>query len=142
MLQLGYDDTNLADESGAQLLWQYDYTDGGGDPQVAWINAVLGNSDITDLDLIAGTLTDGGNTGVLIQDYLDGMRFEGSYEDYLADGSLDDPELGARGVDTDNNFVWAVIDHNSTFGTAVPEPSASLLFLFGSLGLVVRRRRA
>ena len=45
--------------------------------------------------------------------------------------------LGDYGVDTVNDRVWAVIDHNSSFGvgesTAVlPEPSSAALLAFGA----------
>ena len=56
--------------------------------------------------------------------------------------------LGAYGVDTVNDQVWAVIDHNSTFGVAldgqvvlVPEPSTYALFGLGALLLVIAARR-
>lgn len=47
--------------------------------------------------------------------------------------------LGTYGVDTVNNVVWVVTDHNSEFAV-VPEPSTVLL-LFGAAGLLARRRR-
>ena len=36
--------------------------------------------------------------------------------------------LGYHGVDVDNNVVWAVVDHNSSFAV-VPEPATLLLLL-------------
>jgi len=49
--------------------------------------------------------------------------------------------LGNHGLDTVNNTVWAVINHNSEFSvTAVPEPTSAAL-LFGALGLLAARRR-
>lgn len=47
--------------------------------------------------------------------------------------------LGSYGVDTANNQVWAVINHNSDFAT-VPEPSTALLLAGASLGFLMRRR--
>lgn len=140
VLQLGYDPQGFDYEDSAQLLWRHDFTDGG-EPQVAWINSVLGNSNITMLDLFAGTLTVGGNS-TTIEDYLTSTRHEGSYAEYLAENTLADPELGAWGVDTESDKVWAVIDHNSSFGAVIPEPSAVSLFLIAAGGLLVRRRRA
>lgn len=140
VLQVDYDDTNFNSEDGAQLLWQTTYTEGG-ETHIAWINAVLGNSNITDLDLLAGTLSVGGVSS-LIADYLDSTRFEGAYDAYLADGELTSPELGAWGFDAENNKVWAVIDHNSSFVAAVPEPGSITLFGFAMItGLWIRRRK-
>ncbi|MBI1368808.1 MAG: hypothetical protein GC162_09175 [Planctomycetes bacterium] len=49
--------------------------------------------------------------------------------------------LGAWGVDTDNNVVWAVLDHNSQFAVLAPTPLAlpAGLMLMGALAM--RRRR-
>ncbi len=50
--------------------------------------------------------------------------------------------LGNYGIDTENNEVWAVINHNSLFAVTVPEPS-TLLLLGGSLfGLFLANRRS
>ena len=50
--------------------------------------------------------------------------------------------LGTYGVDTANNTVWAVINHNSEFAVVVPEPAVSV-FIFTALGglAVFRRQR-
>ena len=140
VLQMSYDSTGFNDESGVQLLWQYNYTDAGG-AQIAWINSVLGNSNVTALDLLAGTLTVTGSSAATIQDYLTDMRFAGSYAEYLADQGSPNPVLGAWGLDLDANKVWAVIDHNSSFAVSIPEPSVSLLVVFGIAGFAVRRSR-
>jgi hypothetical protein len=48
--------------------------------------------------------------------------FNGSYTDYLAGpggGLFDAADLGAYGLDTLNNQVWAILDHASLFGVGV-----------------------
>ena len=48
--------------------------------------------------------------------------FSGSYADYLAGpggGVFDAGDLGAYGIDTLNNHVWAVLDHASLFGVGI-----------------------
>ncbi len=56
--------------------------------------------------------------------------------------------LGYYGVDTSNSEVWAVINHNSTFGVMgnipvpVPEPSSAILAaLTGVVAMMTRRRK-
>jgi hypothetical protein len=51
-----------------------------------------------------------------------------------------DFHLGYYGVDTVNNVVWAVIDHNSEF-TVVPEPASAGFLLIGGCALALRRWR-
>lgn len=150
VLEIGYDGSFAAldaldNESAAQIVWATTYNDGVDPAEEAWINAVLGNKNIANLDLIAGTLDVtsglGAVTGGTIEDYLALTRYVGSYADYLAE--VGSPELGAWGVDVLNDQAWAVIDHNSDFAAAVPEPTtyaliAGVLVLAAS---VVRRRR-
>ncbi|HEY3840026.1 MAG TPA: PEP-CTERM sorting domain-containing protein [Bryobacteraceae bacterium] len=94
-----------------------------------WKNAVFGNSD-------------GGASAHFVN---------GAYD------ATTDFHLGWYGIDPTNDEVWAVVDHNSTFGvanedveptgapdtlspTGVPEPS-TLGLLVGGLALLGRRRR-
>lgn len=95
---------------------------GGNVPTQEWVNAVDGNSAV-------------GGSAV--------ANFQGSYADFLISGLPNAGDLsatlGSWGVDTTDNTVWAIIDHNSEFG-AVPEPASLSLLAVGAL-LIIRRRR-
>lgn len=130
VLQSSYDEAeliaNFSTESVATLLWR--------NASGEFVNAVLGNQG----DAENGTLPEFSKVG---------QRFVGSYAAYLAslgEGAV--PLLGDFGYDPVANTVWAVLDHNSTFGGAgavalgVPEPStAALLLVTGAL--LLRRKR-
>ena len=67
---------------------------------------------------------------------------------FAGDGVYDpatDFHLGYYGVDTADNYVWAVVNHNSEFGagqiTAAPESSCSVLFVVGYATSIMRRWR-
>ena len=144
-IQLDYnfdsEDAQLAD---ASLLW-FDDEDSEDFEDGAWVNAVLGNSNVTEYDLEADTiLLEGSNEAINLTDYLDGLQFELSYTDYLFSTEEGVPVLGAHGFDVETGFVWAVIDHNSFFASsaiAVPEPSTvAILSACGLIGLTRRRR--
>lgn len=100
--------------------------------RLGWLNTATGEWDLA---------TDG-NTGAGIFAGFYAM----SYADFLAaHGGAFDPSamLGAYGLDTSANSVWAVINHNSEFGAiqAVPEPSAWVLLLSGAAMVFALRRR-
>jgi len=145
VLSITYDETAIgsASEQELRLVWLI----AEGDDAGTWVNAVLGNSDIDALDIVGGTVTVGG-VAQSVETYLGERRFAGSYVEYLNfEGSVD-PELGAWGVDVQDNTVWAVVDHNSSFSggtgglfTAVPEPSSTALLGLGGIALLLRRRR-
>ena len=86
------------------------------------------------------------------------LNYQGSFADFEAANGITastnlSPYLGAYGVDAVNDTVWAIIDHNSNFGTGdfsqlpegVPEPSGWMVLVVGGMGLVgfgrVRRGR-
>lgn len=80
----------------------------------SWTNAVSGN-----------TSTGGSAVAAYI----------GSYASSGASATSD--YLGSWGYDTENNTVWAVLDHNGAFA-AIPEPSTWLLLGLG-IGVVLWR---
>lgn len=96
---------------------------GGNVPTQEWVNAVDGNSTV-------------GGSAV--------ANFQGSYADFLISGLPNASDLnatlGSWGVDTTDNTVWAILDHNSEFG-AVPEPTSLGPLLVASMLLIVRPRR-
>ena len=138
---MSYDEDEVAENfANTQLLWKTEITDGNGDPEDVWVNAILGNSDVMDLNLDDQTLSYGGST-VPIQDHLASFRYLGSYDDYLADISLIDPVLGAWGIDAGNGTVWAAIDHNSAFAVGIPQPESAFLLLVGLCSIGLQRKR-
>jgi|GEM_PF-2630862 len=124
VIQSTYDEADLISQFGTEdaavLMWW-------SEDDEQWVNAVAGNSD----ERI-------------------GRRYAGSYEDYLLEygdenGELTADLLGDFGWDVANDAVWAIVDHNSTFGgggaAAVPEPSASVLLMGLACGALLLRRR-
>lgn len=145
VIQLTYDEAALTtDEKFVQLVWLTSFDSDpeteGVQAQDIWVNAVLGNSDVIALDVLGETVTTAEGT-VAVQTYLNSKRFEGSYAEYLDSIDSIDPVLGAWGVDVDNNTVWSVVDHNSSFAGAVPEPSSIALLGLGGIACLLRRRR-
>ena len=68
---------------------------------------------------------------------------DGGTPNFVGDRAYDpltDFVLGDYGVDTANNHVWAVLDHNSQFA-ATPEPTGLALLSLGTLLFAARRRR-
>jgi hypothetical protein len=50
--------------------------------------------------------------------------------------------LGDWGVDTAGSYVWANIDHASTYAVAsIPEPGSAAMLVAGLAAAVIRRRR-
>jgi len=82
-----------------------------------WVNAIDGNS--------------GTNSGA--------TKVQGAWDDPLFGNST--LALGAWGVDTANDNVWAVVNHNSGF-SVLPEPATMALLGLGAFGLFFGRRRS
>ena len=143
-LQLNFDFTDELDLADAGLLW---LDEGLSEEETdnAWVNAILGNSDIDSYDLAENLVTlVGSEEAISLSEFLESRQFELSYTDYLLSVEGGVPELGAFGFDESNGFVWAVIDHNSFFAstaTAVPEPSSLILLSSLAMGFCIRRRR-
>ena len=85
-----------------------------------WVNAVTGNA---------------GNNATSPE-----MGYVGTFGSFqTANGTTLSSYIGAYGVDTSNDLVWAVVNHNSQFAVAagaVPEPAALALLASGLLGLL------
>jgi autotransporter-associated beta strand protein len=127
-LQMTYKSSLLADEANdalagsVYLAWLN--PDGAGAGVPLWQNAVAGNF---------------GNNATPAE-----QNFQGSFAAFqvaVGDNNLAD-YIGAWGVDTANDNVWAVVNHDSQFAV-VPEPATLILALLGAagVGLVARRRR-
>jgi len=143
-LQLNYNFDQEFTLADASLLW-LDEGDLEDPEDGAWVNAILGNSDIESYDLENDLVTlANAAEAISLSDFLDSRQFALSYTDYLLslDGGV--AELGAFGFDEVTGVVWAVIDHNSSFAStaiAVPEPSTNILLLASAFACCGRRRR-
>jgi hypothetical protein len=151
---------NVAGATAGEIAWFYNgdanrngVTTDETDSTAGWVNAVLGNHNIINLDLTAGTfqfdldqdkVADDAEAFVAVDDYLASMRFNGSYGAYLLGlgEGITDPQLGMYGFDATRGLAWAVIDHNSTFGAVpVPEPATLGVLAIGGGAMLLRRRR-
>jgi hypothetical protein len=134
-LQLNYDPTALNGDPNVlardrQLYLSYLDPNGGGVGIAEWENATIPDT--------------GNNATAAEQDFL------GSFATFQSDYGTDLTQyIGAWGVDTSTNTVWAVVDHTSMFsatltGTLVPEPATLSLAALGILvlaGRAMARRR-
>lgn len=144
-LQLNFNFTDELPLADASLLW-LDEGLSDDESDAAWVNAILGNSDIESYDLENDLVTLlGADEAISLSEFLDSRRFELSYTDYLLSLENGVAELGAFGFDEVTGVVWAVIDHNSSFAStasAVPEPGASIVIVSGLIAYIARRRRS
>jgi len=99
-------------------------------------------------DPFAGQWTNAVDGNVLDPDFeylYAGYAGNVAFNDFLADigEGFGDSYLGAWGIDSSNNAVWAVLNHNSNFAVlnAIPEPSTAMLFGLGAGLWALRRRR-
>jgi hypothetical protein len=109
VLQMDYEEGQAIAQFGTEDGVYLAWWDG-----LAWVNAVDGNTDI-------------------IGEPNTPTQFLRAYN------PATDFYLGYYGVDSVNNRVWAVVNHNSFFG-AVPEPTSAALVAFGLLPWLRRRR--
>jgi hypothetical protein len=107
VLEIGYDAAALSLGTEQLLTLNWLDTREGSLTNGDWILSVIGND-----------YSGGGSTA--------GSSFLGSWASYVSanPGATASNSLGRYGVDTESNKVWAVINHNSEFVVAVPEPSA------------------
>jgi len=99
-------------------------------------------------DPFAGQWTNAVDGNVLDPDFeylYAGYAGNVAFNDFLADigEGFGDSYLGAWGIDSSSNSVWAVLNHNSSFAVlnAIPEPSTAMLFGLGAGLWALRRRR-
>jgi len=145
-LQISYLDNNLANTNTTPEAYMEDYIYQHGNVK-SWTETDIANAgelQIAFFDTSAGTYSedDLGNFGVgstVIENY------QGSWASFAAANSVTDANLGdflgSWGVDTTNNNVWGIFDHNTSF-VVVPEPQSLAIFGIGALMLARRARRS
>ncbi len=66
----------------------------------------------------------------------------GGTEQFVLGAYNDSYGLGTYGIDLSTDTAWAVVNHDSTFGVAVPEPVTMALLAVGGLGFLTRRKQS
>lgn len=105
-----------------------------------YTDQAVANAGLTESDL--RLLWDNGEGG-FVNAVLGNSNAETAGEDLFVEGAYNSSihTLGYYGVDTENNTVWAVLDHNSDYAPGVvPEPATILLMLAGIAGLKAARK--
>jgi fibronectin-binding autotransporter adhesin len=98
---------------------------------LAWFNA--------DSQWVDATTGNTGNNASAAQ-----RGFVGSFADFQTQyGTTLGNYIGAYGVDLGSHSVWAVLNHNSQFAAAVPEPGTLILLAAAlGIGLLMLRRKS
>ena len=108
-------------DSGTSTPTDYDP---GTNPDLLWVNAVAG---------------DFGGASVAT-----GFQGVETWAQFVSANSISDANLsdylGDWGVDVTDHEAWAVLDHNSEFAVAVPEPASLGVWALGAIGLLGRRK--
>ena len=104
------------------------------------LNGLDGETFVLQLSYSAAIVDDtllrlGWFNGTEWENAADGTYYEGAYG--VVYSGLD---VGAYGIDTTNNVVWAVLNHNSDFAV-IPEPSACVLLGMSLATVLFGRRR-
>lgn len=131
-LEMSYQDgaflTDLVFGYGSTVGWTEEQIAAAGELRIGWLNSSNGQWQEYGLGNFAV-----GSTVV--------ENYQGSWASFAAANGVNDNNLGnflgSWGVDTVNNKLWAIFDHNTQFATL---PAPGVIALFGLAGALGRRR--